>query len=167
MTEQEKREFFKFEKTSQQAIDKYYTLRGHTVDRSVSCISYDCILDGKVKVEEKIRQVERSDILIELIQDAVSYSPGWFYETKCDYLHYIFMDGTGTSIARFIRLNWSQFKNWVFTDFLKNNKHPHSVISDKGWGITVNISVPISTIPRHALTFDSNNQIDSNHKTAP
>lgn len=167
MTEQEKKEYFKFERESQLIIDQYYMLRGHTVDRSTSCISYDCILDGKDKIEEKIRQIERSDILIELIQDAVTYAPGWFYETKCDYLHYIFMGGADDSITRFIRLDWVQFKNWCLTDFFKHNKHPYSVISDKGWGITINFSIPISTIPRYALTFDSENQIDSNSQTAP
>lgn len=158
MTEQEKQEFFKFEKNSQRVIDQYYAQRGHTIDRSVSCISYDCILDGKYKVEEKIRQVERSDVLVEFIQDAVTFAPGWFYETKCDYLHYIFMDETGASVVRLIRLNWTKFKNWCLTDFLKNNKHPYSVISDKGWGITINLSIPINVIPKYVIDFDSKDQ---------
>jgi hypothetical protein len=154
MTEQEKREYFKFERDSQRIIDEYYVGRGHTVDRSTSCMSYDCILDGKYKVEEKIRQIERSDILVEFIQDAVTYAPGWFYETKCDYLHYVFMNDTGGAISRFVRLNWGKFKYWCLTEYLKKNKHPYSVISDKGWGITVNFSIPINAIPNYAITYD-------------
>ena len=166
MTEQEKKEYFKFEKDSQLIIDQYYVLRGHTVDRSTSCISYDCILDGKDKIEEKIRQIERSDILVEFIQDAVTYAPGWFYETRCDYLHYIFMDKAGVAISRFVRLSWNKFKSWCLTDYLTKNKHPYSVISDKGWGLTINFSIPIDAIPKSIATYDSKaggcNGMDSN-----
>lgn len=154
MTEQEKKEFFEFEKRSQTIIDQYYYLRGHTVDRSVSCIHYDCILDEKYKVEEKIRQIQRSDILVEFIQDAITYAPGWFYETKCDYLHYVFMSESGNSINSFVRINWNKFKDWYLRDYFKTNKHPYAVISSKGWGITINFSIPIKEIPKHMIFID-------------
>lgn len=161
MTEQEKKQYFQFERDSQRIIDQYYMLRGHTVDRSTSCVSYDCILDGKYKVEEKIRQTERQDILVEFIQDAVTYAPGWFYETKCDYLHYVFMNEADGSVSRFVRLNWSKFKNWCLSDFLKNNLHPYSVISAKGWGLTINFSIPINSIPSNVVVFDSKSGDDN------
>lgn len=162
VTEQEKKEFFEFEKRSQAIIDQYYLSRDHTVDRSVSCVYYDCLLDGQYKVEGKIRQIERSDILVEFIQDAKTYAPGWFYETRCDYLHYVFMSESGNSISRFVRINWSKFKDWCLNDYLKTNKHPYSIVSHKGWGITINFSIPIEEIPNQLIFIDDMNKEANN-----
>ncbi len=152
MTAKEKQEFFDFERYAQQILDGYYKSRNHTVDRSSSCKLYDCIIDATSKVEEKIRQEEHNDILVEVIQDMETYSPGWFYETGCDYLHYVFMNDTG--IGRFIRIDWSKFKSWCLSDYFVNNKHPYSVISPKGWGLTINLSIPIKDIPKYIVRND-------------
>ncbi len=152
MTEKEKQEFFNFEHYAQKILDDYYTSRNHAVDRTTACKLYDCIIDSQYKVEEKIRQEEHNDVLIEVIQDLVTYSPGWFYETGCDYLHYVFMNNT--RIGRFLRLNWIKLKDWCLSDYFINNKHPYSVISPKGWGVTVNFSIPIKDIPKYIINFD-------------
>jgi len=152
MTEKEKQEFFDFERYAQHIIDRYYTSKNHKVDRSSACKLYDCIIDDTSKVEEKIRQDEYNDILVELIQDMVRNSPGWFFETGCDYLHYVFMNNTG--ISRFIRLDWAKFKSWCLTDYFIANKHPHCIISPRGWGLTVNFSIPIKYIPKSIIKTD-------------
>jgi hypothetical protein len=151
MTEKEKQEFFDFERYAQQILDGYYESKNHTVDRTTACKLYDCIMDGVDKVEEKIRQEEHNDILVEVIQDMVTYSPGWFYETRCDYLHYVFMNDT--KISRFLRIDWNKFKGWCLSKYFIDNKHPYSVISPKGWGVTVNFSIPIKDIPKY-LYYD-------------
>lgn len=146
MTEQEKRDYFNFERTSQSKVDPYYLMYFTSIDRSVSCKQFDCIIDGTEKVEEKFRTVERNDILLEMIQDLQTNAPGWFYETQCDYLHYIFMQDT--EFKKLYRFDWKKFKPWCY-EFFKNNKHPYTVVSPKGWGITLNLSVPINAIPQY------------------
>lgn len=155
MTMQERKQFEKFESDSQKILDLYYQSRGHEVDRSQACIQYDCILDGSSKVEEKIRSENRSDIAIEFIQNmqADKFNKGWFYETSCDFLHYVFMNDTG--IDRFLRIEWPKFKVWITdTYFSKMSKHPYSVISPKGYGVTLNLCIGISQIPPDILVFD-------------
>jgi len=151
MTEAEKREFFDFEKYAQMILDEYYESRSHTVDRTQSCRQYDCIIDGQYKVEEKFRQSEYGDILIEVIQNLNTNAPGWFFETRCDYLHYVFMDDS--IIKRFIRLKWNKFKSWCLSDYFVSHKHNKTIISSKGWGLTVNLSIPIKDIPDY-LKFE-------------
>jgi len=152
MTEAEKREFFDFEKYAQMILDGYYESRNHTVDRTSACKKYDCIIDGQYKVEEKFRQEEYGDILIEVIQDMNTNAPGWFFETGCNYLHYVFIENS--SIKRFIRINWDKFKSWCLSDYFVSHKHPNTVISPRGWGLTVNLSVPINDIPKYIKLFD-------------
>lgn len=153
MTIEERKEFEQFELDSQAVLDHYYKTKGHDVDRSSAGVKYDCILDGCSKVEEKIRSAERGDIAIEIIQDLNNYNNrGWFYETGCDYLHYVFMDQL--VIKRFLRFRFSIFKTWVTNVyFAKLNQHPYSVISPKGQGVTLNLCVPIDQIPSDALIF--------------
>jgi hypothetical protein len=155
MTQEERIQFEEFESRSQNILDRYYASRGRSVDRSKACIQYDCILDGQWKVEEKIRSASRSDIAIEFIQNmqASKFNLGWFYETRCDYLHYVFMTDTG--IDRFLRFDWPKFRVWITdTYFSKVKQHPFSVISQKGYGVTLNLCVEISQIPDNILVFD-------------
>jgi hypothetical protein len=155
MTQKERAQYEDFESRSQKTLDQYYASRGHTVDRSNACFQYDCIIDGKWKIEEKFRSVSRPDIAIEFIQNmqAGKFNLGWFYETKCDYLHYVFMDGE--RIDRFLRINWLKFRDWIIdTYFSKVNQHPFSVVSPKGYGVTLNLCVRIDQIPEQILILD-------------
>jgi hypothetical protein len=145
MTNAEKYEFYKIEKQAQVLLDAWYSGRGHTVDRSSSCKDYDCVLDGIYKIEEKIRTKYWKDLLIEVIQDTVTNSPGWAYETKCDYLHYVFMDDDKLSLV--LRINWKKFKQWYLVDYLSKKYRGNYITSIKGWGITINLVIPISDIP--------------------
>jgi hypothetical protein len=151
MTEKEKREYFAFEAMCQKVLDNYYLSRGHKVDRSKSCKDFDCILDEKWKVEEKFRDREYNDILIEIVQDLKTFDAGWFIKTKCDYLHYIFMKDD--SIIRFMRFKWNDFRNWYLENYLSVHSNHQSIVSKKGWGVTINLSVPIADIPKN-LYFD-------------
>ncbi len=145
MSEKEKREFFRFERRCQALADKFYASRWHEIDRSQSCREFDCLLDGRWKIEEKFRTHAYNDVLIELIQDLKSNAPGWFYETSCDYLHYFFMGDD--KIIKLFRFNWKNFSSWLIKDYLPEHTQGRYVISKKGWGITLNLSVPISDIP--------------------
>jgi len=160
MTYQEKIAFYEKEREGQRLLDLYYISRKHEVDRSGSCKDFDCILDRTEKVEEKIRSKERKDLLIEVIQDMSTYSPGWFYETKCDYLHYVFMNDTGTKITSFYRFDWPKLKGWFIGKYLKTKHFPESIVSTKGWGITLNISVPIDQIPSYMYFQDRPKEAD-------
>lgn len=146
MTHEEKLQFYKIEKEAQSILDKWYMSRGHSVDRSTSCKLYDCIIDGSEKVEEKIRGRKRDDIVIEVIQDVTTNSLGWYFETGCDYLHYVFMDS-----GVLHRIKWIDFKNWWESVYLIKNKQGSYIVSPRGWGTTINLVVPISFIPSEIL----------------
>lgn len=142
MTKEEKLLFYKAERAAQLILDKWYIGRGHTVDRTTSCKLYDCILDNTTKVEEKIRSRLRTDIIIEMIQDIKSNASGWYFETGCDYLHYVFIDA-----GIIYRIKWAKFKKWYIDSYLTINKHGSYIISPRGWGITLNLIVPLGAIP--------------------
>lgn len=143
MTDQEKQDFFKFEREIQKLLDEWYERRNHKIDRSRSCKQFDLIMDDKFKIEEKIRDCIRDDLLIEIVQDLVTKAPGWFTETECDYLHYVFTKDRKP--IKIVRLNWPDFKVW-FIEYLSINKFIQAQISTKGWGCTINLILPINCI---------------------
>jgi len=146
--EQEKKEFYEFEKDVQNILDQYYIKRNHTVDRSGACKEFDCILDDKEKVEEKIRDGLFNDILIEIIQDIITFQPGWGITTKSDYIHYVMC--LNKLPIRLYRIDWKIFKPWYF-DFLKTYRHGKYIISPKGWGLTLNMLISINDIDKSCI----------------
>ena len=157
MTEKEKRELFAFEKENQKLLDAFYISRGHTVDRSQACKKFDCIIDGKL-IEEKIRDGIKNDILIEMIQDIITFAPGWYFETGCDYLHYVFIENK--KIAKLYRINWQKFVDW-YEGYLSKKIFGNYLISNKGWGITLNLILDISQIPQYLINvYNGDNSLE-------
>lgn len=144
MTELEKQEFIKFERKIQRQLDDWYKSKGWMPDRTVSCRHFDLTLNGTT-VEEKIRQEIHSDILVEIIQDMVTNDPGWFYVSDAKLLHYVFaMD---SNLEKLLCLNLPEFKKWLKNDWWHNHLSGSYKISTKGWGLTLNLVVPINYIP--------------------
>ena len=147
--EQEKKDFYKFETDVQKILDRWYIKRNHTVDRTGACKEFDCILDNDIKVEEKIRDGLFNDILIEIIQDLITFAPGWAITTKSDYIHYVMCFNKFP--LRLYRINWKKFRPWYFDIYLKNNKQGRYIISQRGWGLTLNMLVPINDIEESCI----------------
>jgi len=154
------KEFVVREKAAQVGVDQWYASRGWTSARDKACKLFDCVLSRGVNqhtVEEKFRSRIRDDILIELIQDANTGELGWFFTTGCDYLHYIMAGEGGRTIL--YRIEWPGFKAWLLQD-PKRFEYGTKVSAD-GYGMTINIVVPIKVIPETIIQwFDYANGID-------
>lgn len=141
-----KQEFFNFEdKISKPFFDKFYSAKGYEVKRisGVKNKDYDCevkIEDTWYKIEEKYRDREITDCLIETIQDTKTNSPGWLYYCKADYILY----GGGN---RIYCIDFPKLKS-----FLEKFKDKFNTkISGKGWGITQNIVIDWSTLKANKI----------------
>lgn len=145
-------EFVELERQSQPAMDRFYRARGHRIVSRRGTKQYDVILDvfgdpnRRELVEEKYRTGHKyNDVLIELIQDVASGELGWFFHTGCDTLHYIWCGALGQPIE-LQRIKWNPFKDW-FLGYLGYVKKHTAIVSERGWGITLNVAVPLNVIP--------------------
>lgn len=140
------------EAEGQALLDDFYRARGYAVDRSVAGREHDLALERagrRFTVEEKIRSVAYDDILIELIQDVPSGNLGWFYTEEFDYLVYAVV--AGGELRRVTVIDWPRFRKWfgrVYFDRLRERRRPPALrLSLEGYGVTVNLPVPVSDIP--------------------
>ncbi len=150
--------FFAFEKEMNQYMRAYYDLHGCTYDWDVDRNNFkgdkkkDVTLyfnNQKYLVEHKFRKVVYPDILVEIIQDIRSNNSGWLYECGAEKLHYIICQRYEEAMQPiyFHIIKFELFKNWFFK-WLEAEKHPeYRTCKDKGYGITLNIAVPIDKIP--------------------
>jgi len=141
------RAYTQFERNVQKQLDGFYTSEGYQILRR-GTKTYDLLLDG-APIEEKIRSKERSDILIEVVQDIVTGSPGWFTTVEATRLHYVMCE-YGTPVVIFI-LDWPSFKEWYISHYLPEHQQGRYVVSLEGWGATVNLVVPINAIPEYVM----------------
>jgi len=85
-----------FERVYQIELDRIYQELGYEVVQRIQGKEnryYDLSLklDGKEqKVEEKALQYYHQDCPIELIQNIWPFDLGWFYETRADYIHFLY-----------------------------------------------------------------------------
>lgn len=140
------------ETEGQTLLDAFYRARGYVVDRSVAGREFDLALerDGThFLVEEKIRSAAYSDVLLELIQDVPSGNRGWFYTEEFDYLVYAVV--SGRALRRVTIIDWPRFRKWlgrVYFDRLREQRRRPSLrVSLEGYGVTVNMVVPMDDIP--------------------
>jgi len=153
--------FCELERSIQPLLDDWYINRGYTVDRSGACKGFDCILtnaSGSQKIEEKIRGGAYNDLLIEWVQDLETFAPGWMHETKCDHIHYVFT--LNQEITKVIRLNYESFRDW-YLKYLASNNHGSYIISPRGWGLTLNLLIPLKDVPANIMRvfyFKGNNK---------
>jgi len=136
-----KQDFFSFEnKIARPFFDKFYEAKGYGVKRmtGIKNKDYDCevkIGDKWYKIEEKYRDREITDCLIETIQDTETNAPGWLYYCKADYILY----GGGNKIYC---IDFNQLK--IFLE--KHKDKFNTKISKKGWGRTENIVIDWPTL---------------------
>ena len=137
---------FEFEDAMNKYMDIYYKDIGYSInwngDRQKDVTLY--YNNMPTLVEHKYRQAEYPDILVEIMQDVESHDLGWLYLCGADDLHYIICLDKKPRYYYSIPMN--KFKIWFFK-WLKNKKYPQYRTSLDGWGITLNLAVPINEIP--------------------
>lgn len=145
----EVKKYTAFEGLMQKQLDTWYASRGFTVDRTIACKQYDCLV-GRFRVEEKIREGVKHDVLIEIIQDLPSKNLGWFYTCDCDYLHYVFT--SENRLIKILSFRFIEFKSWLLSIYWTGKLFGEYQISTKGFGLTLNLVIPISHIPPTLLS---------------
>ena len=80
-------EYTEEERKSQIIVNPLYERMGWTYNRAESCIEFDLQVNN-VYVEEKFRYNDYNDFLIEILQDVISFNPGWYYKTKAKRIFY-------------------------------------------------------------------------------
>ena len=68
------------------------------------------------------------------------------YKIKADYLHYIICNSSEPDY--YYSFKWLKFKEFIF-EYIKNTAKIEWIISKKGFGITLNIAIPLSSIPKN------------------
>ena len=140
-----KEEFFQFEKQKQKEFNKLYQSFGWSYKRifGKGNKKYDCVIlvNGEwIKVEEKFQEKEWPSMAVELIQDTETNSPGWLYYTEADWILY----GMG-EIIYLVQLQ-------KLKEFIKKYKDKFDTkISEKGWGKTLNLIIPWTTIMHNGI----------------
>ena len=110
------------------------------------------IVDGeKQLVEHKYRRCPKTiwdDILVEIMQDMVSHNLGWIYVCGADSLHYVICPGEKNNeyISYYYDIDMRKFKAWL-GEWLKINRYPKYITSLEGYGVTLNLAVPLDEIP--------------------
>lgn len=132
---------------AQGVMDAWYIQYGFEIVNRDGNKKRDLVLarDGKqIRIEEKYREKDYGDLLIELVQDLVSNNPGWLYAESMDRLCYVILDGYRPKTIYWI--DWIKFKDWLFT-YLSINKIQKAIISPAGYGLTLNLSIAWDKIP--------------------
>lgn len=143
MTEAEYKKFTDYEKRIQGQMDIFYKQCGFSIKRNGNT-TYDLLLDG-IRYEEKIRSEIRDDILVELIQNLPTRSPGWIFTVDAEYLNYIMCEFGEAAIM--YKIVFLKFKTWFLSEYFVSCPRGEYIISPKGRGITLNIPVKIGHIP--------------------
>jgi hypothetical protein len=136
------------EKAAQGYMNGYYESQGLDIDRSIACKQYDLTVtysDKTKMIEEKFRDTNYGDLLIEMFQCIEFVELGWFYHTTADYLNYVICN-TDWKPYRLYSIKWNNFKPWLF-GYLKMHPRPFTVLSPKGIGLSLNFSIRWTEIP--------------------
>ena len=146
MSGPETKPYFEFEDAMNIYMAKYYKYIGYSInwngDRQKDITLY--YNNMPTLVEHKYRTKEYPDILVEIIQDMESHDLGWLYVCGADDLHYIIC--INNKPIYFYSIPMKKFRVWLF-EWLKRTKYPQYRTSLKGWGITLNLAIPIKDIP--------------------
>ena len=138
---------FDDERRMQPHMDTYYTKRGFSIDRSVSCKGYDLRLtyNGKVfDIEEKylFNDGDYDLLLVELIQCVSDKEWGWFYHTRCNYLHWIMCNNDRQEKPRYYyNVEFEGLKRYVIEELSKKPDWILVNVYPLGYGITINYPV--------------------------
>ena len=146
-----------FEKRMNVYMERLYNLCGYGIiwngDRQKDVT---LIIDGKKQlVEHKYRYFPKTiwtDILVEIMQDMASHNLGWLYVCGADSLHYVICQGEENNeyVSYYYDIDMRKFKAWLF-EWLKTERYPKYRTSLKGYGITLNLAVPLDKIPEDVI----------------
>lgn len=142
---QTKEEFFQFEKSRQKIFDNFYKKHNWDFERIEGRENkdYDVLVNIKgwrIKIEEKSRDKDYGDFLVEIEQDTETKSLGWLFYTKADC---IFYEIKGKIYVVFID---------KLREYVNRNKDKLPVrISEKGWGRTKNVIISWSEILKNSI----------------
>lgn len=100
----------------------------------------------RYRVEEKYRRGDFGDFLIELFQDMNALDLGWYFKTRADLLAYIVCDSAWIPQRSYI-VRFAKFKVW-WMDYMAKHTHPAAIVSSKGIGVSLNLSVSWLCVPR-------------------
>ena len=88
-------------------------------------------------IDEKVREGEFDDLLIEVVQDMITGNLGWFFSKKDWILYGSWQDIESIYPSSLYLVKSEELKNYIcrLDGFIK------TCISKKGWGITWNLSL--------------------------
>lgn len=136
-----------YEQSIRQLFDAIYKEKGWEVVNRNHKKGHDLTLriDGReYKVEEKARRRVWSDLLIETIQDTETKAPGWIRYCDADLLIYGMFGREG---SRVYLLPVDKFRAWF--EMMESGLQEQE--SKDGWGNTINLKVPIYSIPNELI----------------
>lgn len=143
-------EFQALEERWQPWMDELYGRLGFTVVSRQGNRRRDLVLSfngTQYRVEEKYRDGIYDDLLIEFVQDMASQNWGWYYAEQMDRLVVPMHPDKQTEPKVVYSANWPELKRWLQKDYLPHTTWPKAMISPRGYGITLNILVPLRKIP--------------------
>lgn len=133
---------------NQGTMDAWYISKGFMIVSREGSLRRDLVLqrgDRIIKVEEKYREKNYGDFLIEVIQDMVSNNEGWYYAEKPDRISYIILDADKK--PKFVYwIKFVEFRDW-WMEYLREHKKQIAWICPEGYGITLNLTVPWDKVP--------------------
>lgn len=143
------RTFVAGEQAARRLMLPHYPALGLTVidtngNRERDIVCQDADTGKPVKVEEKYRDADFGDFLIEVVHDMATGDLGWYYKTRCDRLAYIICDNW-VPIKVWL-VYWSRFKEW-WLQRLADDKHAPAKISPRGIGLTLNLTIDWKRVP--------------------
>lgn len=148
-----------FEEMAQGKLDVFWRTQGVTVDRSRAGRDFDAVYTDnngqRWTVEEKFFRcaTARADtLLLEIVQALEGKDWGWFVKTPADRLVYVISSDDGSPIAVRV-LRWPEFKRWYLGEYLPKKPSGTYVRSGRGYGMTINLSIPVRDIPNTLYSF--------------
>ena len=148
---------FAFEGRMNKYMDKIYRFHEHEIiwngDRHKDVT---LIIDGEKKlIEHKYRYFPDkiwNDILVEIVQDIPSNEKGWIHECQADILTQIICQGDKMDeyIVHYYDIQFKEFREWLWGWISINNKLQYRTCLS-GYGVTLNIVVPLNNIPEYLI----------------
>lgn len=140
-------ETFEFERLYRIELNRIYSELGYTMIERIQGEEnkyFDAIIEKngkKAKIEEKALQYYHSDCPIELIQNILPLDLGWLYETKADYLHFLYYQDLMPVVL--YQIDFIKLKREIANFFkMKNSQQNINLrFSFINYGITINLCI--------------------------
>ena len=140
------------ESIAQKHLDAFWKTLDVTVVRDGACKNFDALYrygDAQFTVEEKFRRIEsvRGDVILEIVQALESMGWGWFTKTTAERLAYVLCDLEWRPVKLY-SFRFGELRRWYLTEYLPRHRMGTYVCSTYGYGVTINLSLPLKEIPR-------------------